>query len=427
MRVLKVEQVVRFLRELFDSNALLQDLWVQGQISSVSKSPQGHYYFTLKERDSQLQCVLFRQAVEAQVTPPVNGMAAIVHGRITVYESRGVFQLVADLIQPEGVGKLHLQFEQLKQRLSREGLFEQGRKRPLPKWPRRIGVVTSPAGAVFHDIVNVIRRKYPACHVVLAPALVSGDGAAPSIVAALRALNQSKLVQIIILARGGGSLEELWPFNDERVARAVFASRVPVISAVGHETDTTIADLVADLRAPTPSVAAELAVPDLAAEMRTLREYQTRLQGAAHTRLAELRTRVGTLQGALERSSPLLRLKHDRDRLVSLEATLRGYVRHALALRRERVQGLERQLALMNPYATLDRGYSITYDASGHVVSSIERVKTGDLLAVQVSDGTLGARATGARRMAPAGRTEHEDARLAFPSTAGAGHGAGRA
>ncbi len=184
---------------------------------------------------------------------------------------------------------------------------------------------------------------------------------------------------------------------------------------------------MADLRAPTPSVAAELAVPDLAAEMRTLREYQTRLQGAAHTRLAELRTRVGTLQGALERSSPLARLKHDRDRLVSLEATLRGYVRHALALRRERVQGLERQLALMNPYATLDRGYSITYDASGHVVSSIERVKTGDLLAVQVSDGTLGARATGARRMAPAGRTEHEDARLAFPSTAGAGHGAGRA
>jgi exodeoxyribonuclease VII large subunit len=397
MRILKVEQVVRFLRELFDSNSLLQDLWVQGQISNVTRSPQGHYYFTLKERDCQLNCVLFRQAMDAAAVAPINGMAAVVHGRVSIYESRGVFQLVADLIQPEGVGKLHLQYEQLKQRLQREGLFDQRRKRPLPKWPRRIGVVTSPSGAVFHDVVNVVRRKYPACHLVLAPAFVSGDQAAPSIVAALRALNESRLVQVIILARGGGSLEELWPFNDERVARAIFASRLPVISAVGHETDVTIADLVADLRAPTPSIAAELAVPDLAAELRKLRDYQARLDALLPARLAELRGRVQGLAGALERNSPLARLRHDRERLVALQASLRSSAQHAVALRRERVQGLERQLALMNPYATLDRGYSITYDAAGRVVSSVAAVQPGDALAVQVSDGMLGVQATSGR------------------------------
>ncbi|HEU0168298.1 MAG TPA: exodeoxyribonuclease VII large subunit, partial [Chloroflexota bacterium] len=292
MRILKVEQLVHFVRELFESNTLLQDLWVQGQISNVTRSPQGHYYFSLKDKDTQVNCVLFRQAMDLAPVAPMNGMAAIVHGRVTVYESRGVFQLVADLIQPEGVGALHLQFEQLKQRLTREGLFDQRRKRPLPPWPRRIGVVTSPTGAVFHDIVNVVRRKYPACHLVLAPAYVSGDQAAPSIVAALRALNESRLVQIVILARGGGSLEELWPFNDERVARAIFGSRVPVVSAVGHETDTTIADLVADVRAPTPSVAAELAVPDLAAEMQKLRDHQGRLDALLPARINQLRQRV---------------------------------------------------------------------------------------------------------------------------------------
>jgi len=400
MKILKVEQVVRFLRELFDSNTLLQDLWVQGQISNVTKSAQGHYYFTLKDRETQLDCVLFRQALETAPVAPINGMAAIVHGRVTVYESRGRFQLVADLIQPEGVGKLHLQFEQLKQRLTREGLFDPKRKRQLPKWPRRIGVVTSPTGAVFHDVVNVVRRKYPACHIVLAPAFVSGDQAAPSIVAALRALNDSRLVQVIILARGGGSLEELWPFNDERVARAVFGSRVPVISAVGHETDVTISDLVADLRAPTPSVAAEIAVPDLAAEVRKLRDYQERLDALLPERLAAQRQRLLALQGVLERNSPLARLRHDRQQLVALQTALRTCMDHAVELRRERIRGLERQLALMNPYATLERGYSITYDDAGHVVSSVVAVEAGDRLAVRVSDGMIGVQATSGRTVA---------------------------
>jgi exodeoxyribonuclease VII large subunit len=397
MRILKVEQLVHFVRELFESNTLLQDLWVQGQISNVTRSPQGHYYFSLKDKDTQVNCVLFRQAMDLAPVAPMNGMAAIVHGRVTVYESRGVFQLVADLIQPEGVGALHLQFEQLKQRLTREGLFDQRRKRPLPPWPRRIGVVTSPTGAVFHDIVNVVRRKYPACHLVLAPAYVSGDQAAPSIVAALRALNESRLVQIVILARGGGSLEELWPFNDERVARAIFGSRVPVVSAVGHETDTTIADLVADVRAPTPSVAAELAVPDLAAEIQKLRDHQARLDALLPARINQLRQRVVSLQSLLERYSPAARLRHERERVLAMQASLNTCLQHAAVLRRERVQSLASQLALMNPYATLERGYSITYDAGGHVVASVVGVQEGQQFAIQMADGMIGAKATAAR------------------------------
>lgn len=407
MRMLKVAELSRYLREKFDSDGLLQDVWVQGQISNVTKSTQGHYYFTLKDRESQLGCVLFRQAMDMPAVAPINGMAAIVHGRVTVYEMRGQFQLVADLIQPEGIGKLHLQFEQLKARLTREGLFDQRRKRPLPHWPRRIGVVTSPSGAVFHDIVNVVRRKYPACHLVLAPAFVSGEQAAPSIVAALRSLNESRLVQIIILARGGGSLEELWPFNDERVARAIFASRVPVVSAVGHETNVTISDLVADLRAPTPSVAAEIAVPDLLAEKRKLREYRERLDALLPERVAALRQRVQALQAVLERNSPLARLRHDRERILAMETSLRTCMEHGLTLRRERVLGLDQRLALMNPYATLDRGYSITYDPGGHVVSSTAGIHPGDELAVRMSDGMIGVQATTGRMVSSAERAIH--------------------
>ncbi len=390
MRILKVEQVTRVLREMFESNPVLQDLWVQGQISNVTRSAQGHFYFTLKERESQLNCVLFRQALDPQPVVPINGMAAIVHGRVTVYETRGVYQLVADLIQPEGVGKLHLQFEQLKTRLSKEGLFDQRRKRPLPRWPRHIGIVTSPSGAVFHDIVNVMRRKYPACQIVLAPALVQGEQAAPSVVAALNALNHSRLVELAIVARGGGSLEELWPFNDERVARAIFASRVPVISAIGHETDATIADLVADLRAPTPSVAAELAVPDLAAEKVKLRDLDQRIDGMLVARLADLRKRVGDMQQAVERNSPMERLRHDRERLAGLARSLHTHMTHDGRMRAERVRALQTQLQLMSPYATLDRGYSITYNPAGGVVSSMAQIQAGEDLQVQVSDGRFG-------------------------------------
>ncbi|HUZ77198.1 MAG TPA: exodeoxyribonuclease VII large subunit [Chloroflexota bacterium] len=387
LRILKVEQVSRFLRELFDANPVLQDLWVQGQISNVTRSGQGHWYFTLKERDSQLNCVLFRQALEPQPVAPVNGMAAIVHGRISVYESRGVYQLVADLIQPEGIGKLHLQLEQLKARLGHEGLFDARRKRPLPRWPRRIGVVTSPSGAVFHDIVNVVRRKYPACEILLAAALVQGEQAAPSVAAALNALDQSGLVDVAIVARGGGSLEELWPFNDERVARAIFAARMPVISAVGHETDVTVADLVADVRAPTPSVAADLAVPDLAAELRHIRELAARMEALAMAAVAERRQRLADQARALERNSPTAQLGHNRERLASLERTLQHSTRHALELRGERLLTLQAQLNLMNPYATLERGYSITYSGSGHVIASIRDLAPPEPVEVQLSDG----------------------------------------
>src|SRR5581483_6408707 len=232
------------------------------------------------------------------------------------------------------------------------------------------------------------------CQLVLAPAFVSGEQAAPSVVAALRALNESRLVELIIVARGGGSLEELWPFNDERVARAIFASRAPVVSAVGHETDVTIADLVADVRAPTPSIAAELAVPDLQGEVAKLKRYQEQLDALLPTRISHLRQRVGTLQAAVENNSPRARLEHDRKRVTALHDNLETCLRHGLALRRERVNGVEQRLALMNPYATLERGYSITYDPRGHVVSSTSQAQPGDPLEIQVADGRISVETT---------------------------------
>ncbi|MDE3074447.1 MAG: exodeoxyribonuclease VII large subunit, partial [Chloroflexota bacterium] len=289
----------------------------------------------------------------------------------------------------EGVGKLHLQFEQLKARLGREGLFDQRRKRPLPRWPRRIGVVTSPSGAVFHDMVNVVGRKFPACEIILAPALVQGEQAAASVAAALNALNQSRTVDLIVVARGGGSLEELWPFNEERVARAIFGSRVPVVSAIGHETDVTIADLVADLRAPTPSVAAELVVPDLAAERSRVQALAQRLDGLLVAGVEGLRKRVEELGEAVERNSPVARLEHDRQRLEGAALALTSSVVHALELRSERLAAIERHLRLLDPYATLERGYSITYDSGGSVVSSTAQARAGDRLQVQVSNGRI--------------------------------------
>ncbi|MGH2469384.1 MAG: exodeoxyribonuclease VII large subunit, partial [Chloroflexota bacterium] len=246
---------------------------------------------------------------------------------------------------------------------------------------------TSPSGAVFHDIVNVVRRKYPACEILLAAALVQGEQAAPSVAAALSALDQSGLVDVAIVARGGGSLEELWPFNDERVARAIFAARMPVISAVGHETDVTIADLVADVRAPTPSVAADLAVPDLAAELRHIEELTARMEALALAAVADRRQRLEAQARALERNSPAAQLGHNRERLASLDRALQHSTRHALELRGERLLALRAQLNLMNPYATLERGYSITYSGHGHVIASIRDLAPPEPVEVQLSDG----------------------------------------
>jgi exodeoxyribonuclease VII large subunit len=265
MQVLSVSQALSYLRELLETDYLLADVWISGEVSGPRTQPSGHTYFTLKDATSQMRGVLFRSAFVRQrrmAEHLEHGAQVIVHGRITIYEARGELQIVVDFVQPEGVGLRQAQFERLRTQLEEEGLFAADRKRPLPSFPKRIGVVTSAAGAVFHDICNVLTRRWPMAEVVLAPTPVQGPEAPYGIVGAIETLNLEGDVDVIIVARGGGSVEELWTFNEEAVARAVFGSLIPVVSAVGHETDFTICDYVADLRAPTPSAAAELVVPD---------------------------------------------------------------------------------------------------------------------------------------------------------------------
>src|SRR5215210_2357791 len=262
MNILTVSQLNAYLREALDADEILQDLWVEGEISNLSRPASGHWYFTLKEGDAQIRAACWKSYVARIPTLPTNGDAVLAHGRVSFYEAGGQLQLYVDMIRPAGVGLLHARFEELKARLDAEGLFDPSRKRELPPLPRRIGLVTSPSGAALRDILNVLGRRYPLAEVLLSGCQVQGDGAAETIVEALFALYDQD-VDVIIVARGGGSIEDLWAFNEEIVARAVFASPVPIISGVGHETDTTIIDYVADLRAPTPSAAAELAAPDI--------------------------------------------------------------------------------------------------------------------------------------------------------------------
>ncbi len=373
MKIHSVAEVTRYLRELLETDSLLADIWVSGEVSNLSESAAGHLYFTLKDEASQLRCVFFRPKLAITVE---NGAAVITHGRISIYEVSGALQLYVDLVQPEGVGILHLEFERLKSKLEEEGLFEPARKRTLPQFPKRIGVVTSPTGAVFHDIANIIGRRYPLVELVLSPTLVQGDGAADGIVQALQDLNDMEDIDLVILARGGGSLEDLWAFNEEKVARAIYASKAPVISGVGHETDFTIADFVADMRAPTPSAAAELAVPDCA-------ELEGHIQSLAKTLLIDI-TRY---------------LDRYRQRTDELTRAASVYLGNSLAISSERLRGRELELASLSPLATLSRGYALVQQSTtGEVVSHIEQVQRGDAIDIKVSDGQFKGRVTGSKK-----------------------------
>lgn len=390
-QVYTVAEVTSELRELLQSHPVFSDVWIRGEVSNLSVSQAGHCYFTLKDERSALRCVLFRRPSVAMLLE--NGAAIVAHGRISIYEVRGELQFYVDLVQPEGKGLLQLQYELLKTKLEDEGLFDAARKRPLPAFPRRIGVVTSPTGAVFHDIVNVLMRRYPLVEVVLAPTLVQGEGSADNIVSALEAVNRSDGIDVIILARGGGSLEELWAFNEEQVARAVYASRVPVISGVGHETDWTIADLVADVRAPTPSVAAEVAVPNQAELCSTLLERRQTLLLALRHETWQRRQRLEQSAQRVQHLAPDLAQR--RHRLDELGQSAITHLRHRILLHRERLKGHLRQLDSLNPRHTLERGYAIVQRLPGYeVVTSVAQVQRNDRFQVRVSDGAFDGRVT---------------------------------
>ena len=384
--VFTVGQLAEYLKASLDADPALADIWITGEVSDHRGYGSGHHYFSLRDPDSRVQCVMFRGGRGAEFLE--DGAQVLAHGRVSYYTARGDLQLYVDLIKPEGVGALQIAFEQLKQKLEQEGLFDPGRKRPLPRFPQRIAIVTSPTGAVLQDILNILRRRYPLVEVLLAPTAVQGDAAAPAIVDALATVNATDVVDAVIVARGGGSLEDLWPFNEEIVARAIFSSRVPVISAVGHETDITIADLVADVRAPTPSAAAEIVVPDHRELAATISDHVVTLTDRVQRVLDDRRSNLNLAADRLYAGGP--DTETPRVRVDDLLRLARVAIERTLQVNRERLRGLEMQLRALGPADILGRGYAIVKKApDGPVLSSVADARPGDLLNLTLADGEI--------------------------------------
>ena len=419
--VLTVSQVAVHLRELLESNPFLSDLWIVGEVSNLRASSSGHSYFTLKDSSASLNCVLFRGHGGAGILE--NGKSVRAHGRMSFYEPRGSTDFMVDRVLPEGEGELALELERLKARLGQEGLFEDSRKRPLPQFPEVVGVVTSPTGAAWQDIQNVVRRRYPLARLLLSPTQVQGLDAAPQIADALDRLDTDGSSDVIIVARGGGSLEDLWPFNEEIVARAIFRNRIPVVSGVGHETDFTIADYVADRRAPTPSAAAELVVPDGSILRQTVQAWTERAWRGTLRSVESSRGDVANLARRLESGLP--DLDYLKRQVDDMAESLGGNLQGRLRLARLEVDGLEGRLRTLDPAATLRRGFAMVQRGdTGQVVSGVAQVSDGESLTITVADGAFPA-VVGDGTTSPPSETPTElpaepatDAKTAVPSPA---------
>jgi exodeoxyribonuclease VII large subunit len=389
-RVWAVGELNRRVRAILDAAPDLGDVWVEGEVSMPSFPASGHAFFTLKDATSQLRAVMFREELARSAVRPEHGMQVVCHGRVRVYEAQGTYQLYVESIQPAGRGDLHRRYEELRARLTSEGLFAAERKRALPRWPRRIGVATSPVGAVWRDIGNVLRRRFPFVEVLLSPTIVQGELAAPAVVRALRRLYAQRDLDLIILARGGGSLEDLWPFNDERVVRCVADAPVPIVVGVGHESDVTLADFAADVRAPTPSAAAELAVPDAGQLLAILGRLRDRAAAAALTAVGARRRLLDEEARALSRLAPDLAAGRQR----AAELLDRAHRAAAGRLERERLRttALAERLRSVGPSATLDRGYAVARLGDGSVLRDAARAVPGEPLEVIVSSGRVDTR-----------------------------------
>lgn len=387
-RLLSVTDLSRYLRALMDSDEILRDIWVSGEISNLSQPASGHIYFTLKDQNAALRCVIWRTTASRLLVNLRNGQAVEAHGAISLYERDGTYQLYIDSLRQAGEGWLYQEFLRLKARLEAEGLFDEARKRSVPMIPQRIGIVTSATGAALQDILNTLTGRYPLAEVILSPAPVQGDDAPPRLVRALRRLEAAR-PDVIILARGGGSLEDLWAFNDERVIRAIVASSVPIITGIGHETDFTLADFAADLRAPTPTGAAVLATPD-AADMRAALGSQLFYLDSAMSAILNANKRdTSEMQLRLGRLSPQRKVQDDRQRLDELlERAMRGLSAHQ-RLSRARVEGLSFRLQALSPLAVLQRGYAVLRGPDGRILQSISQVQSGDSINARIQDGEL--------------------------------------
>lgn len=389
-----VSQLLARVRATVEADPLLTDLWVEGEVSNFRQATSGHCYFTLKDAGAELRCVMWRDVARTLGVVPADGEQVLVLGRVGIYEQRGSLQLYVEHLEPSGVGLLYREFERLRVRLEAEGLFDPARRRPLPGFPRRIGVVTSPTAAALRDVLHVLERRYPFSEVVLSPALVQGTDAPPQIEAALARLNTCPGIGVILLVRGGGSLEELWAFNDERVVRAVAGSRVPVVCGVGHETDITLADFAADARAPTPSAAAEMATPDRQELRDRVEVFRTRTAGGGRVMLQTWHAALTEKERVLKVLTPLVRVAQARQRTDDLADRAADLMSRDLSLRKERLLGLVGRIDGLSPLAVLERGYALVRRRDdGRLVRSVTQVEPGDGLRVRVSDGELEATA----------------------------------
>lgn len=395
--VYTVSQVSALIKAYLEASPVLSDLTVSGEVSNYRHPSSGHHYFTLRDAESALSCVMFRYGRGGEFI--ADGSQVIVHGKISVYTARGDMQLYVDTVQPDGLGALQQAFEELRARLEREGLFDPARKRPLPAFPSRIAAITSPTGAVIQDILNVLARRYPLAEVVLIPAAVQGESAAPEIVQAINAVKTMPDIDVVVLARGGGSLEDLWPFNEEVVARAIFGCNVPLISAIGHETDYTIADFVADVRAPTPSAAAEIIAPDVFDLARDVAGYATMVQQTAQRLVREKRVELEFLLDRMEYRAP--DTESPRQRVDDLLTRAKLAASRVVDARQQDVRRLEAQLGALGPGKILARGYSIIRLKDGPVVVSVGDVSGCDEVQVTLHDGELDAEVTAVRPVTP--------------------------
>lgn len=388
-RILSVSELNGYIKRVLDSDLLLSGVWIKGEISNFKHHTSGHLYMTLKDAGGAVRAVMFKNAALRLKFRPEDGMKVVVFGRVSVFESAGQYQVYIEAMQPDGVGALYVAYEQLKAKLQEEGLFSESLKKQIPPCPSKIAVITSPTGAAIRDILNVLNRRFKLADVLICPVLVQGDGAAEQVAKAIAYVNKNALADVIITGRGGGSIEDLWAFNEEIVARAIFESEIPVISAVGHETDFTIADFVADLRAPTPSAAAELAVPSEHEIAGIINGYDERMYMAAMRRIENNRARVNQLGTRISKEGVLS--AYDKKRLLidsKLQTALR-LVQSKIAQKKENFAEKAAKLNALSPLSVLARGYSVAQSADGHLVCSTKQVQSGDILHTVVSDGVI--------------------------------------
>lgn len=388
-KIFTVGQINRYICNLLENDFILSSLLVKGEISNFKAHSSGHLYFTLKDASGALSCVMFRQDAAGLPFEPENGMQVVVYGHVSLYEKTGQYQLYAEFLEPLGIGTLQVAFEQLKEKLAAEGLFDGDFKREIPKNPSCIAVITSPTGAAVRDILQIVKRRDPNVKVAIFPTLVQGEQAAADIVRSLKLVNEWGKADVIILGRGGGSMEDLWCFNDENVARAVFASEIPVISAVGHETDFTITDFVADMRAPTPSAAAELATTPLTEQREAFHRLELRLERDISALLTSCRRRLDLLKSRPVMERPLERIYRTMMDVEETQQRLDKEMTNRLMQRAERWQYLTNRLEAVSPLAVMSRGYVMAVTSSGKLLTSVKQVEVGDRVTLHLQDGKI--------------------------------------